>query len=91
MAAFLKLTEAQRSALECAGVFEIAFNDPLAKFISGDQIQATPESTALVNELSNHLDDLGNGKDEADQEKRRWYRRDARCLSNLYGKMLKAA
>lgn len=81
----IRLTEAQISALECAGVFE--GEDPLAKFIKGVEIEATEESKTLVNDLSNHLDDLGNGKYETDEEKRKWYRRDARVLSNLFVKM----
>ena len=89
MTAFLNMTEAQLSALECAGVFE-GVDEELAKFVSGKQIQATDESVALVNELSNHLDSLGHGKDEPDPEKRKWYRRDAAVLSNLFTKMSKS-
>ena len=81
----IRLTEAQMTALECAGVFE--GDDPLAKFIDGNKISATEESRTLINELSNHLDDLGNGRDELDADRRKWYRRDAATLSNLFVKM----
>ena len=90
MGGFIRLTEAQYSAMECAGVFE-GVDEPLARFISGHEIQVTEESQTLVCELSNHLDDLGNGRIETDQEKRKWYRNDARVLSNLFSKMLRKA
>lgn len=85
----IRLTEAQISALECAGVFE--GEDAMRSFITDDQILVTEESTRLVNELSNHLDEIGHGSDIRDEEVRKWHRRDARTLSNLYGKMLRAA
>ena len=82
-----RLTEPQLSALECAGVFE--GEDALARFIKDGRIEVTDESATLVCELSNHLDEIGNGNDLQDDEVRKWHRADARILSNLYSKMLR--
>jgi hypothetical protein len=86
----VQITAAQMTALETAGIFEMADDDELAlvEAISGGHIVATEHTARLICDLSNNADELAR---ELAGEQATWARTDARVLANLYGKMLRVA
>jgi len=86
--ATVRLTSAQLTALECAGVFEGEDDLGIRAHVSPDRRSIASAAASAVCELSNGLDDAI--RDQADAERRRWYATDSRVLANLYSKLLRA-
>lgn len=90
-AAAIKLTDAQFTALETAGVFEQPLDDDdafLQSAIVGRRIQTGERVARLICNLSNDCDDLS---DDLSGEAASWARKDSRVLAGLYSKLLRAS
>ena len=83
----IKLTDAQMTALETAGIFECPHGDDeiaLCNAIGDGGKLATDDPdyiACIVCELSNQADELAGMTDDA--ERRAMYRKDSRVLTNL--------
>jgi hypothetical protein len=89
----VKITPAQRTALEAAGVFEQSDLDDEAvvtvrNALQGDSLTVTDEVVAALHELANNADTLGSEKNRDDAAA---YRGDSRSLTSLAQKARKAA
>src|SRR5262245_14663940 len=90
----VRVTEAQLTALQCAGIFEAPEGDEVlvVEALRGrvlDLAAGPARIAAVINDLSNAADE--RLRDEADAERAAWARSDARALANLYSKILKEA
>lgn len=92
----IKLTEAQLTALDCAGIYEAPQSD--VEFLLAGSIQGRrlilggrrAEIARAICDLSNGNDDMARGRDVSG-EQAAWARSDSRVLSALYAKILRAA
>ena len=89
-----KLTEAQMTALETAGIFDCPHgDDEIALFnaIDGSKLVTDdPEYMAcIVCDLSNHADELAEIEFRGD-DRAAMYRKDSRVLANLMAKLRRA-
>ena len=90
----IKMTPAQMTALECAGVLEMPEGDGeclLCDAIYGAMIHISPETVdqlaSTINDMSNAADE--RSRDDLDDDRRKWARSDAAVLANLYAKVLR--
>lgn len=97
----LKLTPAQRSALECAGLTYAENPRTRAAWDGGNRLSVPTGNPAACEELASEINELSNSEDAlANEMKRRsvlFGRKDigfargaALALANLYGKVLQA-
>lgn len=87
----IKISAAQMTALDTAGVFEAGDADGLDVIraaISGDHISVSAEAAAALHELANAADELGRERGRHDAA---MYRADSRSLTTLACKVSRAA
>src|SRR5262249_19599933 len=90
----LKISDAQRTALDSHGIFEGDPNEGeqhILDAMKGNHLHLTPENTekvaSAVNDISNAHDE--RAQNETDPERAKWYRADSKALANLYSNILK--